>query len=64
MVTVYVNSKESLDNAIKRFNKMVQKEGITTKVKENMFYTKPSKVKRDKTTKAKRKINKKRQREM
>lgn len=64
MVTVYVHQKESLEDALKRFSKMVEKEGITTKVKENMFYTKPSKARRDKIAKAKRKQEKKRRKEM
>ncbi|MBU1076668.1 MAG: 30S ribosomal protein S21 [Spirochaetes bacterium] len=64
MVTVYIRNKESLEDALKRFSKLVEKEGITTKVKENMFYTKPSKVRRDKVAKAKRKLEKKRRKEL
>lgn len=63
MVIVYVHQKESLEDALKRFSKLVEKEGITAKVKENMFYTKPSKLKRDKITKAKRKLEKKRRKD-
>lgn len=64
MVKVHVRERESLEDALRRFSKMVEKEGITAKVKENMFYTKPSKLKRDKITKAKRKMEKKRRKEM
>jgi len=64
MVTVHIREKESLEDALRRFSKMVEKEGITAKVKENMFYIKPSKLKRDKITKAKRKQEKKQRREM
>ncbi len=63
MVTVYVRERESIEEALRRFNKMVEKEGITTKVKENMYYTKPSKLKRDKINKAKRKMEKKRRKD-
>ncbi len=64
MVTIYVNEKESIDEALRRFGKIVGKEGIITKVKENMFYTKPSKMKRDRIIKAKRKMEKKQRKEM
>lgn len=63
MVTVYVNEKESLDDALRRFSKLVEKEGITTKVKENMYYVKPSKLRRDRINKAKRKMEKRKRRE-
>ncbi len=64
MVTVYVRERESIEDALRRFSKMVEKEGITAKVKENMFYTKPSKLKRDRIAKAKRKQEKRRRKEM
>lgn len=64
MVTVYIKERESLEEALRRFSKMVEKEGITAKVKDNMFYTKPSKLKRDRIAKAKRKQEKKRRREL
>jgi len=64
MVTVYVGENESLDEALRRFNKLVEREGITAKVKENMYYTKPSKIRREKLLKAKRKMEKKRRKEM
>ncbi len=63
MVTVYVQERESLDEALKRFNKLVEKEGITTKIKEHMFYIKPSKLRRDRINKARRKLEKKRRKE-
>jgi len=64
MVTVYVGENESLDEALRRFNKLVEREGITAKVKENMYNTKPSKIRREKLLKAKRKMEKKRRKEM
>ncbi len=64
MVTVFVNERETLENALKRFSKKVQKEGITKKVKEKMYFVKPSQVKRDKASKAKRKLEKKQRGEL
>ena len=63
MVTVYVKDSESLEDAIRRFNKMIEKEGITAKLKENMYYTKPSKARREKINKLRRKLEKKRRKE-
>lgn len=63
MVTVYIKDKESIDDAIRRFNKMIEKEGITAKLKENMYYTKPSKARRERMNKIKRKIEKKKRKE-
>lgn len=63
MVTVYVKEKESIDDAIRRFNKIIEKEGITAKLKENMYYMKPSKAKRERMNKIKRKMEKKKRKE-
>ena len=59
MVMVVVRERESFEDALRRFNKLIEKEGITTRAKENMYYTKPSKLKRDKINKAKRRMEKK-----
>lgn len=64
MVKVYVRDNESVEDALRRFNKMIEKEGITAKVKENMYYVKPSKAKREKMNKIKRKIEKKKRKEL
>lgn len=63
MVTVSVKSNESIDDALRRFNKMIEKEGITAKLKEKMYYVKPSKAKREKINKLKRKLEKKKRKE-
>ena len=64
MVTVYVKDRESLDEAIRRFNKLIEKEGITAKAKENMYFTKPSKARREKMNKLRRKMEKKKRKEL
>lgn len=64
MVTVYVKDRESLDEAIRRFNKLIEKEGITAKAKEIMYYTKPSQLRREKLNKLRRKLEKKRRKEL
>jgi small subunit ribosomal protein S21 len=63
LVTVYVKDRESLDEAIRRFNKLIEKEGITAKAKEIMYYTKPSKARREKMNKLRRKLEKKKRKE-
>lgn len=63
MVIVYVKENEHIEDAIRRFNKMIEKEGITAKVKENMYYVKPSKARREKMNKIRRKLEKKKRRE-
>ncbi|MBN1898046.1 MAG: 30S ribosomal protein S21 [Spirochaetes bacterium] len=64
MVRVNIRERETLDDALRRFNKLVEKEGITAKAKEHMFYIKPSKLKRDKENKARRKLEKKRRKDI
>jgi len=63
MVKIVVRERESFEEALRRFNKLIEKEGITTRAKENMYYTKPSKVKRDKINKARRRLEKRQRRE-
>jgi small subunit ribosomal protein S21 len=63
MVTVYVNEKESIEEALRRFSKLVEKEGIIAKAKENMYYIKPSKLRRDELNRARRKMERKRRKE-
>jgi small subunit ribosomal protein S21 len=63
LVIVYVKDNEHIDDALRRFNKMIEKEGITAKLKENMYYVKPSMAKREKMNKIKRKLEKKKRKE-
>ncbi|HWP91925.1 MAG TPA: 30S ribosomal protein S21 [Thermodesulfobacteriota bacterium] len=42
MAEVIVGKNESLDNALKRFKRLVQKEGILSEIKKRDHYEKPS----------------------
>ena len=57
--TVRVGETESVENAIKRFKRKCQKDGIIGDLRKHEQYEKPS-VKRKKTQKAAIKRNKKR----
>ena len=58
MSTVRVGDTESVENAIKRFKRKCQKDGIIGDLRKHEAYEKPS-VKRKKKTKAAIKRNKK-----
>lgn len=45
------DSKESLENLLRRFNRKVQQSGVVTVVKQGQYFTKPI-SKRDRRTKA------------
>jgi small subunit ribosomal protein S21 len=62
MVKVVKRDNESIDETVKRFSRKVQKEGITKIVREKMYYTKPSKRRREKMSKARRRLQKKQRR--
>jgi len=51
MAYVIVRENEDLDNAIKKFKKLVEKEGIIKDWKEKQFFEKPS-LKRHRANKA------------
>ena len=55
MVQIRVREKESIEDALRRFKRKVEKEGIIRKYRDKIFYAKPSTVKRQKLIKAKRK---------
>ena len=46
MVKIKVNPGESIEQALRRFNKEVLEAGILDEVKDRQFYVKPSQVKR------------------
>ncbi|HIZ28331.1 MAG TPA: 30S ribosomal protein S21 [Candidatus Adamsella sp.] len=54
MAEVYVRSEESIESALKRFKKKVQKAGILSEIKRRERYEKPS-VKRKRKSEAARK---------
>ncbi|MBU0649908.1 30S ribosomal protein S21 [Patescibacteria group bacterium] len=56
MVRIKVRNNESLEQALRRFNRDVLREGILKELKEREHYTKPSESKRQKNKEKARKI--------
>ncbi len=46
MIKVKTRGNESVEQMIKRFKKMCEKEGLTKDIKRNSYYEKPSERKR------------------
>lgn len=46
MVKVKVRGNESVDQMLKRFKKMCEKEGLVKEIKRNSYYEKPSERRR------------------
>lgn len=59
MLRVDLKDNESIDSALKRFKKEVEKDGILTEEKKHRFYEKPSETRKKKMSAVKRKIQKK-----
>lgn len=55
MATVYVRENETLEQAIKRFRKQVQKENILLEYRKHMVYESPSVKRKNKIAKNQRK---------
>ena len=53
---VYVGDSESIDSALKRFNKRVQAEGILTEARRHEYYEKPSERRKKKEAARRRKM--------
>lgn len=60
MATIYVDEGENLEKAIKRFKRMVEKEGIIREYKRREYYEKPSLILNRKNKALRRKLLKKR----
>ena len=58
MSEVYVGDSESIDSALKRFNKRVQAEGILTEARRHEYYEKPSERRKKKEAARRRKMRK------
>lgn len=58
MSEVYVSEGESLDGALKRFNKRVQAEGILAEARRHEHYEKPSERRKKKAAARLRKLRK------
>ncbi|MBW6441509.1 30S ribosomal protein S21 [Patescibacteria group bacterium] len=56
MTKIKVRHGESLDQALRRFNKEVLKSGVIQEAKDREHYVKPSEVKRKKNKELKRKM--------
>ena len=56
MTKVKVRHGESLDQALRRFNKEVQRAGIIQEVRDREHYQKPSELKRQKNKELKRRF--------
>ena len=64
MATIMVDDSENLEKAIKRFKRMVEKEGIIREYKKREYFEKPSSILHQKKTTLERKLlNKKRKSE-
>ncbi len=53
LVEVEVSQNESLERALKKFKKRVDKAGIVHEVRDRQFYTKPSEKRRKEIVRAK-----------
>ena len=58
MAQVIVGESESLDGALKRFNKGVQADGILTEARRHEYYEKPSERRKKKAAARERKMRK------
>ncbi|MBP3561696.1 MAG: 30S ribosomal protein S21 [Treponema sp.] len=64
MSTIMVEDSENLEKAIKRFKRMVEKEGIVREFKKREYFIKPSAINHQKKVTLERKLlNKKRKAE-
>lgn len=59
MATINVDDNENLEKAIKRFKRMVEKEGIIREFKKREYYEKPSTILNRKNKTLQRKLMKK-----
>ncbi len=55
---IYVGDSESLESALRRFNKRVQADGILTDARRHEFYEKPSERRKKKEAARRRKMRK------
>lgn len=59
MAQVYVGGDDSIEKAIKKFKKLVDREGILLEVKRRRYYTQPAVERHEKMKKLERKKRKK-----
>jgi small subunit ribosomal protein S21 len=58
MAQVFVDETENLEKAIKRFKRMVEREGIIREYKKREYFEKPSTIKNRKNKALRRKLTK------
>jgi small subunit ribosomal protein S21 len=56
MIKVKTRGNENVEQLLKRFKKLCEKEGLTKDIKRSSFYEKPSERRRRKERKAQRKL--------
>jgi small subunit ribosomal protein S21 len=56
MIRVEARSGEPLEKTLRRFKKRCEKEGLTKDIKKNMYYDKPSEVKRRESRKLEKRL--------
>ncbi len=56
MASVIVGDNESFEKVLKRFKKVIEKEGILTELKRREFYEKPSQKKKRKERAARKRL--------
>lgn len=64
MVEVKVREGEKLEDALRRFKKEVEKEGILKLAREKMYYKAPSVIKKERMALLKRKLELKRKKSL
>ncbi|MEM4367677.1 MAG: 30S ribosomal protein S21 [Candidatus Anstonellales archaeon] len=64
MVEIKVREGEKLEDALRRFKKEVEKEGILKLAREKMYYKSPSVIKKEKMALLKRKLELKRKKSL
>jgi small subunit ribosomal protein S21 len=56
MIRVKLRTNESVEQLLKRFKKVCEKEGLVRDIKRNSYYEKPSERRRRKIRKMKKKV--------
>ena len=59
---VEVGENETIESALRRFRKKVERDGIIREIKRRMYYEKPSEIRKKKKQALKRKLARRRQR--
>jgi small subunit ribosomal protein S21 len=57
MIKVKARGNESIDQMLKRFKKMCEKEGLTKDIKRNSYYEKPSERRRRRARKSFKRVS-------